>query len=66
MFNLSDTAKSHTYNGAKALGVVVTGFAFVDLSHQCGRDKKAGCQHGGAQVKTLWELHPVLALKWAH
>ena len=66
MFNLSATARSHTYNGAKALAVVVTGFGFVDLSHQCHNAPTAGCQHGGSQVKTLWELHPIFGLKWAH
>ena len=62
MFNLSDQEHSRTFNGAKALGVIVTGFAFMDLSHQCRECPKAGCNHGGNRVQTLWEIHPVLTL----
>ena len=66
LFNLSDSEQSHTYNGPKALRVTVTGYAFLDLSHQCSKFPKAGCKHGGADVKTLWEVHPVLALRRAN
>ena len=65
MFNLSDSVQSHTDNGAKARAITVTGYAFLDLSHQCAQFPKAGCQHGGKAVQTIWETHPVLALKWA-
>ena len=65
MFNLSDSVQSHTDNGAKALAITVTGYAFLDLSHQCAQFPKAGCKHGGKAVQTIWEIHPVLALKWA-
>ena len=65
MFNLSQTVQSRTYNGDKAKAITVTGYAFLDLSHQCSKWPKKGCTHGGADVQTLWELHPVLAVKWA-
>ena len=65
MFNLSTDVQSHVYNGDKAKRITVTGYAFIDLSHQCAGFPKAGCQHGGDRVSTLWEIHPVLALSWA-
>ena len=65
MFNLSTDVQSHVYNGDKAKRINVTGYAFLDLSHQCADFPKAGCQHGGDRVRTLWEIHPVLALSWA-
>ena len=65
MFNLTTDAHSHVYNGDKAKRITVTGYAFIDLSHQCAEFPKAGCQHGGDQVQTLWEIHPVLAVNWA-
>jgi hypothetical protein len=65
MFNLSKDVQSHTYNGNKAKRVTVTGYAFLDLSHQCAEFPRAGCRHGGDRVNTLWEIHPVLALSWA-
>jgi hypothetical protein len=65
MFNLSESVHSHTFNGAKAKRITVTGFAFLDLSHQCTKFPKAGCKHGGERVQTLWEMHPVLAIRFA-
>jgi hypothetical protein len=29
------------------------------------RVPKAGCKHGGKTVQAIWEIHPVLTLKWA-
>jgi hypothetical protein len=65
MFNLSTDVQSHTYNADKAKKITVTGYAFIDLSHQCSKWPTKGCQHGGADVWTIWELHPVVAVKWA-
>jgi len=65
MFNLSKDVQSHVYNDDKAKPITVTGYAFLDLSHQCAAFPTAGCQHGGDRVRTLWEIHPVLALAWA-
>jgi hypothetical protein len=65
MFNLSDSVHSHTFNGPKAKRVTVTGYAFIDLSHQCAEFPQAGCNHGGERVQTLWEIHPVFAVRWA-
>jgi len=60
MFNLSVEVHSHVYDGDGAKRVAVTGYAFLDLSHQCADFPKAGCRHGGDRVRTLWEIHPVL------
>jgi hypothetical protein len=35
MFNLSKDVQSHVYNGDKPKPITVTGYAFLDLSHQC-------------------------------
>ena len=65
MFNLNDDVQSHRYNGAKAKKVTVTGYAFLDLSHQCKTWPSKGCNHGGKEVMTLWELHPIYRIEWA-
>src|SRR3954470_4757453 len=65
MFNLAEDVQSHVYNDDKAKRITVIGYAFLDLSHQCAAFPKAGCQHGGDRVRTLWEIHPVLTLAWA-
>ena len=59
IFHLSNGHRSAREPG---VSVRVTGFAFLDLSHQCAAHPKAGCQHGGAAVATLWEIHPVFAI----
>jgi hypothetical protein len=41
----------------------VTGYGFLDLSHQCAKFPRAGCEHGGDRVQTLWEIHPVFAVR---
>jgi hypothetical protein len=65
MFNLSEDVQSHVYNDDKVKRITVTGYAFLDLSHQCAAFPKAGCQRGSDRVRTLWEIHPVLTLAWA-
>jgi hypothetical protein len=65
IFNLSDSAIRHNYNGPKAKRITVTGYAFLDLTHQCPKFPKAGCEHGGDRVQTLWEIHPVFDAQWA-
>ena len=64
MFNLSGSAHKHSYNGPNARAVTVTGYAFIDLSHQCRTLPTAGCNHGTARVQTIWEIHPVFTLEW--
>ena len=62
IFHLSAQATSHTYSSASAVTVTVTGYVFLDLSHQCTGHPTVGCQHGSADVRTLWEVHPVVAI----
>jgi hypothetical protein len=64
MFNLTDDAQSRRYNGEKAKKVKVTGYAFLDLSHQCKTWPSKGCNHGGKEVMTIWELHPIYSIEW--
>lgn len=64
MFDLSETAKTHKYSTAPQ-EIEVVGYAFIDLSHMCKNDAKAGCKHGSADVATVWEVHPVFSIKWA-
>jgi hypothetical protein len=65
MFNLSNDVHSHMYSATKAKKVRATGYAFFDLSHQCKKWPTKGCQHGGENVMSIWEIHPVLAIDWA-
>ena len=52
------------FDGARAAKVTVTGFAFFDASHVCdGHPKEEGAHRMG--VSTLWEVHPLLAIKRA-
>jgi hypothetical protein len=47
----------------RAVRVRITGLAFYDGAHWIHADAVKGHGHGTAFVKTLWELHPVLALE---
>jgi hypothetical protein len=58
------TKATKFFDGARAVKVTVTGFAFFDASHVCDGHPKEGCAHGRG-VSTLWEVHPVLAIKRA-
>jgi hypothetical protein len=51
-------------DGARAVKISVTGFAFFDASHVCADHAKEGCSHGSG-VSTLWEMNPVLAVRRA-
>jgi hypothetical protein len=58
------TKSTKFFDGPRAVKITVTGFAFFDASHVCADHPKEGCAHGRG-VSTLWELHPVLALRRA-
>jgi hypothetical protein len=42
--------------------VTVTGYGFWDGAHYSPTNPKVGHEHGSANVKNLWELHPVFKL----
>src|SRR3954467_1671800 len=63
MFNLSESAIRHNYNGPKVKPITGTGVAFLDLSHEGPKFPKAGCEHGGDRVQTIWEIHPVFSVR---
>jgi hypothetical protein len=60
--NITKAAKF--FDGPRAVQVTVTGFSFFDASHTCNSQPKVGCGHGSG-VSTLWEVHPVLAVRLA-
>jgi hypothetical protein len=41
---------------------MVTGHGFWNGAHYSAANRKAGHNHGSANVKNLWELHPVFKL----
>lgn len=44
--------------------VPVTGLACFDATHWTKKNPQVGYGHGTAQVKTLWELHPIWRLEF--
>ena len=43
--------------------VTITGFGFFDGSHFTKKHPKVGNKHGSKNVRTLWEIHPVIRLE---
>jgi hypothetical protein len=69
-----DPGSKHLYDAKNAPHVEISGLAFLDVSHQLAlKDKnghtrtmaelKKGNNHGTARVGTLWEIHPVGAIR---
>jgi hypothetical protein len=62
LFNLTHRGHEHKFKGTQAVKVLVTGWIFLDVSHQTKAPSKEGHAHGSRDVRTLWEVHPVFAL----
>ena len=56
------TKAAKYFDGAAAVPMILTGYAFLDSSHWSSRDSRAGYGHGRG-VATLWEIHPVLDVR---
>jgi len=50
---------THPHKPKTPVPMRFTGYAFYDGTHYSRADPQRGNHHGGAEVGTLWELHPV-------
>ena len=59
LVGMASGGQTKTLSPAKAVKLQFVGYAFLDQWHQTNPATKTGHGHGGNEVKTLWELHPV-------
>ena len=57
-----DLTEVPKYEPDPPLKITVTGYGFWDGAHYSPANPKQGHLHGSANVKNLWELHPVSKL----
>jgi hypothetical protein len=65
LLGFAPTKKAKRLKGAAAIKIAATGWVFLDLSHATNPPTKAGHAHGTADVRTLWEIHPVFKVEAA-
>jgi hypothetical protein len=57
------TGRKKLFTPATAPRLTFIGYGFIDYSHYSAAHPKAGHAHGSAAVASLYELHPVFAIR---
>src|SRR5438094_6940494 len=52
------STRPHRFDGALAVPLTITGYAFVDQEHATKIPSKRGHARGTAAVATVWQIHP--------